>query len=201
MPRPPKFADDAEVVDRAVELFWVRGADAVTIRDLEVALELRAPSIYRRFETKDVLLARCVDRYVDRVIAGRVRRFLDESDDPVAGIREFFTSVLRPHPGEISPRGCLLTNTAAQAAGTTPQVTAALTRGFEAVGAGLRRSVERASATGRVDADAVDATAVALHMSFQGLLVVARNDVTGLEESIDVTLAALLPRREHPGAA
>lgn len=55
MARPAKF-EDLEVLDRASDLFWRDGCDAVTIRDLEAALDLRAPSIYRRFTTKDGLV-------------------------------------------------------------------------------------------------------------------------------------------------
>ena len=169
-----------------------RGVDAVSIRDLEVGLDLKAPSIYRRFQSKDELLVRCIDRYVDQTVGGRVRRFLDDEDDPLAGLRAFFTSVLRPHPGEQQLRGCLLTTTAGHAEATTPGVRAALGRGFSTIEAAFRQQIENAKAAGHLGTDMdADAAAKALLMSFQGLLVLARSGASDLEASIDATFDAV----------
>lgn len=192
MARPAKF-EDVEVLDRATDLFWREGCDAVSIRDLEGALELRAPSIYRRFSTKDQLIARCVERYVDRVVRGRVDRFLDGSNDPVDGLRSFFTSALVPHPGELSPRGCLLTVTASQTAFQSAEIRSAVTAGFDAIESAFHTEVERAQAMGRIRSD-IDAAALAaaLLVSFEGLLVMARSGAGGLTAGIDAIFAALV---------
>ena len=52
MGRRPKFTDD-EVLDRAMTLLWSRGPAQVSVRDLEDALEMKAPSIYHRFGSMD----------------------------------------------------------------------------------------------------------------------------------------------------
>ncbi len=82
MARPVKISDEA-ILDGAIDLFWRHGADRVSIRDLERSLEVRAPSIYRRFDSKDELLARCLDRYVDQQIGGRVGYFFADTSDPL----------------------------------------------------------------------------------------------------------------------
>ena len=64
MGRPVKTTD-TDVLDVTYVLAWQRGCDDLTIRDLEVALDLRAPSIYRRFHSRDELLAAAIDRYSD----------------------------------------------------------------------------------------------------------------------------------------
>jgi AcrR family transcriptional regulator len=190
MVRPRKF-DDADVLDRATDLFWKNGSDAVSIRDLESALELRAPSIYRRFHSKDQLLVRCIDRYVDHEVAGRVEHILDDADDPLVGLRAFFTSVLRPHPGERCPRGCLLTTTSAHGEATTPEVRDALDRGFSTIEAAFAEQVERAIAAGQLGTDTSSAaSAKALMLSFQGLLVLARSGASDLRANIDATFHA-----------
>jgi TetR/AcrR family transcriptional regulator, transcriptional repressor for nem operon len=191
MARPVKITD-REVLDRATDLFWVQGCDAVSIRDLEAALDLRAPSIYRRFPTKTDLAARCVDHYVDRVVRGRVRRLLDDADDPLAGLRAFFTSVLEPYRGEAVPRGCLLTVTSGQASFAAPEIRSAVVDGFAVIESAFRTQVERARAGGQLRADIdVDATATALLVAFEGVLVLARSGVPGLPASIDATFATL----------
>ena len=191
MARPARF-DDTEVLDRAADLFWREGCDAVSIRDLEAALDLRAPSIYRRFPTKDKLIARSIDRYVDRVVAGRIGRFLDGTDDPIQGLRSFFTSVLEPHRGERTPRGCLLTVTAGQTAFGDPGIRSAVAAGFDAIESAFRVQIERAKATGQLNAELdVEAAATFLLMSFEGVLVLARSGAGGLAAGIDATFAAL----------
>lgn len=191
MARPARFDDD-DVLDRAADLFWKHGSDAVSIRDLEAALDLRAPSIYRRFHSKEQLFVRCIDRYVERAIGGRVRFFLDSSDDPLSGLRAFFSSVLEPHPGEQRLRGCLLTTTAGHAEAATPEIQQAINRGFSTIETAFRRQVERAMRAGQIDADP-EAAAKALLLSFQGLLVLARSGASDLQASIDATFQALAP--------
>jgi TetR/AcrR family transcriptional repressor of nem operon len=191
--RPTKI-DDAEVLDRATALFWKDGCDAVTIRDLESALDLRAPSIYRRYATKDELIERCVDRYVDRVVAGRIRRFLDSADDPVEGLRSFFASALQPHPGEATSRGCLLTVTASQTAFQNPAIRTAVQAGMDRIRSGFRTQIERGRATGQIRTDvSLEVLATQLLLMFEGFLVLARSGHTDLMDSVDVSLASLNP--------
>jgi len=192
--RPLKYNDDV-VLDRATDLFWKHGSDAVTIRDLEAALDLQAPSIYRRFASKDQLLVQCLDHYVEQTVSGRVRYFFDDAVDPLVGLRAFFTSVLRQHPDEDRLRGCLLTTTASRA-DLDPDVRAAVARGFETIEVAFRSQIERGITGGRIRPDlSVEATAKALLMSFQGLLLLARNGADDLEASVEATFAALaLPR-------
>lgn len=191
MARPRRIDDDA-VLDRALDVFWRDGVDAVSVRDLETALDLRAPSIYRRFHSKEELLARCIDRYVDTEVGGRVRYFLDASDDPMVGLQAFFTSVLRPHPGEQHLRGCVLTTTAGHDEAMTPGVGRALDRGFATIEAAFRRQIERAKDTGQLHPETDSAaSAKSLLMSFQGLLVLARSGASGLPAGIDATFQRL----------
>ena len=166
----------------------------MSIRDLEAALDLKAPSIYRRFHSRDELIARSVDRYVDRVVAGRVRRHLAAAADPVAGLRTFFLSALEPAPGETVPRGCLLTVTAGQSAASDPGVRAAVDAGIGAVESALRVQVARARELGRTGPGAdVDALTSALLLGFEGLLVLARSGRPGLDAAVEELLRACFP--------
>ena len=193
MPRPAKY-DDTDLLDRSSDLLWRDGCDAVSIRDLEVALDLKAPSIYRRFHSRDELIARSVDRYVERVVAGRIRRHLADGDDPVAGLRSFFLTALEPTPGESVPRGCLLTVTTGQAALSGAGVRSAVDAGLGLVESALRDQVARARELGRTDPGAdVDALAALLLVAFEGLLVLARSGRTGLAPAIEQLLTACFP--------
>jgi len=188
----PTTIETEEVLARATNLFWRKGADAVSTRDLEAAIGLRAPAIYNRFPSKHVLLARSIDHYVDTVIAGRIRHLLDGAEDPIQGLHSFFASTLAPHGKESRLRGCLLANTATYADGQVPEVLAAIHRGWDLTDQGLRRQIERAQRTGQLSAD-LDPAAVsqALQMSLQGLLTLVRAGRTDLKPGIDLTFRLL----------
>jgi TetR/AcrR family transcriptional repressor of nem operon len=193
MARPIKY-EDTKILDRATKLLWIEGPDNVTVRDLEAALDLKAPSIYRRFGTRDELIARAVDRYVERVVGGRICRFLDDPEDPIAGLEAFFTSVLEPYAGERLPRGCLLTVTAAQSAFAHPDIHSSVTAGLATIEEAFRRTLRRAQQTGQLAATAdVDALAAQLLISFEGLLVLARTGHARLDGGLEQILASLRP--------
>ncbi len=201
MSRPAKY-DDTDLLDRSYDLLWRDGCDAVSIRDLEEALDLKAPSIYRRFHSREELIARSVDRYVERVVGGRIRRHLDGAADPVAGLRSFFISALEPAQGESIARGCLLTVTAGQVATTTPRVRTAVDAGLGSVEAALRVQVGRAVAMGRTAAGTdPDTLAGALLLAFEGLLVLARTGRPGLVAAVDQLLTACFPSDQYRNTA
>ena len=193
MGRPPKL-DDTEVLDRATALFWRDGCDAVSVRDLESALGLTAPAIYRRYPTKNVLIERCVERYTERVIDGRVRRHLERADDPLEGLRSFFASALDPHPGEATTRGCLLTVTSSQAAFQDPAISTAVRAGLARIRSAFQTQIERGQSTGQFRTD-VSAATLAEHLLlvFEGLLVMGRSGATDLLGGVDLALTCLTP--------
>ena len=191
MGRPTKLQLD-DVLKRATNLFWLRGCDAVSTRDLEEALELRAPAIYRRFPSKDELLARCVEHYVDTIIAGRIQRILDDAADPLDGLHRFFTSTLEPHGRERRLRGCLLANTAAHAEGQVPEVRDAIHRGWDRLDSAFRHQIKRAQQAGQIGAHLdPEAVSQALLMSLQGLLTLARATDVDLRPGINATFVLL----------
>ena len=191
MGRPAKI-DDAEILDRATAMFWREGCDAVSIRDLEAALDLRAPAIYRRYATKNELIEHCVERYVERVVGGRVRRHLESAQDPLDGLRSFFSSALEPHPGEPNSRGCLLTVTSSQTAFQDPAIRAAVREGMDRIRLGFRRQIERGQSSGMIREDvSADVQAAHLLLVFEGLLVMARSGATDLMDGVELSLAGL----------
>lgn len=64
--RPRQF-DEAEVLDRAVDLLWREGPAALSLNDLAARLGLAKPALARTFGGKDDLLAAVLRRYRDRV--------------------------------------------------------------------------------------------------------------------------------------
>ncbi|MDT0308692.1 TetR family transcriptional regulator [Streptomyces sp. DSM 44917] len=101
MGRRPKFAED-DFLDAALGIAVARGAPAVTIADVAAAAGAPVGSVYHRFASRDLLLARLWVRSVRRV----QRAFLDAppgGDDPGLAAERAVALALRwvaEHPGE-----------------------------------------------------------------------------------------------------
>jgi len=196
MGRPAKMTD-SDVLDVTYQLIWAHGCDDVSIRDLEAALDLRAPSIYRRFGSRDELLAAAIDRYVERVVQVRITKFLDEANDPIQGIREFFLSVVKVPPGAANAPGCLLTSTSQQSVREVSAIGAAVGRGLELIEVAFRRTLDRAVGQGYTFVAPTPEVARTLLQSFQGVLVLARCGFDQLDTSVNRTLDALFMSHRH----
>lgn len=67
MPRSRNF-DESKVIDAAVNVFWQGGLGATSIDDLLRATGLSRSSLYNAFGSKDEMLGRIIQRYVDMQI-------------------------------------------------------------------------------------------------------------------------------------
>ncbi|MEJ8641377.1 hypothetical protein WKI68_07605 [Streptomyces sp. MS1.HAVA.3] len=123
---------------------------------------------------------------------GRVRTHLRDAQDPVAGIRSFFTSAFDTDPGPEPDPGCLLTNTAVESF-TVPQATPGVRRGLETIESGfadaLTRACTRAQRLLPPELD-VERSATQLLALYQGLLVLVRSG-TGAAKLHTITDGAL----------
>ncbi len=192
MARPKEFKHDV-VLDRAMQAFWSRGYEATSIQHLVDRMGIQRGSLYDTFGDKRALFFAAIDRY-DRVVTAKLLAALDEPASGKDAIRRFFRLKveLAMEPGR--PRGCLVTNSAAELAsrdrGTATKVGAVLTK----IEASFNRAVVRAQKAGEIDPTR-NARALArfLTSSAQGLSVMAKTfpERAVLEDIVKVTLAAL----------
>jgi TetR/AcrR family transcriptional repressor of nem operon len=189
VPRPREFEREV-VLDRAMRAFWSRGYEATSIRHLVERTGLQRGSLYGAFGDKRGLFFAAIEHY-DRVMTARLLATLDGPGSGVAAIRRFFRLKVALAQERGRPRGCLVTNSAAELAsrdrGTASRIGTTLGR----IEAAFHRAVVRAQAAGEID-PARDARALArfLTSSAQGLSVMARAapDRAALEDVVKVTL-------------
>lgn len=62
MPRKPKY-DRNELIERARDLFWKHGWAGTSMKNLEVALQIKPGSFYAAFGSKDALFGLALDKY------------------------------------------------------------------------------------------------------------------------------------------
>ncbi|MFJ2264493.1 TetR/AcrR family transcriptional regulator [Streptomyces sp. NPDC087844] len=111
MARTREFDIDA-AVSRAMELFWRRGYEATSVRDLVQHLGIGQGSLYAAFGDKDGLYRAALERYRTTFAAAALRS-LEEGADARSAIRALL--VERIHIAvEHDGRGCLLVNAATE---------------------------------------------------------------------------------------
>ncbi|MFK0181755.1 TetR/AcrR family transcriptional regulator [Streptomyces xanthochromogenes] len=183
--------DQDAVLASAMQLFRRRGYFGASLRDIEEATGLHPGSLYRTFQSKDGLFHAALDTYNERIVQGRIRLYLLESDDPLAGIRSFFNSAIET--GAEPDPGCLLTNTAIESF-ALPQSAPGVHHGLAAIEGGLADALTRARRHGDTPQDLdIPTTAAHLLALYQGLLVLVRAGLprTTLHSVTDGAMASI----------
>ncbi|WP_336966463.1 TetR/AcrR family transcriptional regulator [Sphingobium aquiterrae] len=105
MARKRQF-DHEEALDIATRAFWLTGYEGTSIADLESAIGVSKPSIYRVFGSKEQLFRQAVDCFAERY-AGF---FLDALEEATAinVLRHLIVEVIRSVTGSDTPPGSLL---------------------------------------------------------------------------------------------
>jgi AcrR family transcriptional regulator len=196
----PRSFDTDEVLTLAMLQFWAHGYEATSIRDLETATGLRAPSLYGAFGDKETLFTAALQRYLDVVIVPAVEAAAGLG---LVGIRLMFSTIADKDP-EL-PKGCLLavTSSEAGALGRPPLdvLDAGLAEIRTALCAGLEQAIEAGALDPTVDAPA---TADALLALYQGIQVLLRSgpdhvDVAAISDSVLDRLVPAPPTRPTDG--
>ncbi|MFJ4244757.1 TetR/AcrR family transcriptional regulator [Streptomyces iakyrus] len=191
MARTRAFDTDA-AVSRAMELFWARGYEATSVRDLTQHLGIGQGSLYAAFGDKDGLYRAALEHY-RATFAAAALRSLEEGADARSAIRALLVERIRiavEHGG----RGCLLVNAATERLPedqpTRRTVRDALDANQDALAGLLRAAAERDEISSRYDPHTLAAFLVTF---LNGLLVSSKitPDVDALEPLVEVALTTL----------
>jgi TetR/AcrR family transcriptional repressor of nem operon len=112
MARPREF-DEQTVLAAASDIFWTKGYEATSTRDLTARTGLTPSSMYAAFGDKRRLFRRALDHYL-----GRLREkmaHLKATASPGQAITDFFEDTIERSLEDALQRGCLLVNSALEA--------------------------------------------------------------------------------------
>lgn len=192
MGRPREF-DTQQALDQAVDVFWTKGFDATSLRDLLQAMDVSKSSFYQTFGSKGQLYLQCLDRYRNR-IADRMMQDLEQAASGRAFIEEVFRRLARALNGPDGRRACLIMNDSGDVERREDAVALRMRLGaaqFEGV---FRAAVERSQREGDISSER-DAHPLARYLvsSRSGLLAVRKAGASKdeLRDIIDVTLSTL----------
>ncbi|BBI33529.1 TetR/AcrR family transcriptional regulator [Cohnella abietis] len=112
MARPREF-DQNEVLEKATELFWVKGYERTSIADLVSHTKVHRGSLYDTFGDKYQLFLACLGR-VQQINYEFVFNILSGPDDPKKILRLFFEKTIDRALNENDKglKGCFMTNIA-----------------------------------------------------------------------------------------
>src|ERR1700733_10551202 len=103
--RPREF-DTELALNRAMEVFWLRGYEGATLPELTAAMGINRPSLYAAFGNKEQLFRKALDRYG----AGPAAFVKEAVKEPTArGVAErLLYGVVRLMTDTDHPRGCMM---------------------------------------------------------------------------------------------
>jgi AcrR family transcriptional regulator len=192
----PRSFDETGAVEKAIQVFWSKGYDGVTIDDLVAGMGVGRPSLYAVFGDKRAIFLRALRAYAERKGESAARALFSPQ-----GLRDSIAGFLRYNVERAtekgSARGCLLECVA-------PLVNDAEVRQFlQSTVAGGAALVERRFRDGitagdippdfPVAARAIQVTDIARGLTMRARLGTSRKTLlTDAEEAADLVL---LPRR------
>jgi TetR/AcrR family transcriptional repressor of nem operon len=173
MARKRQFDPD-ELLDSAMHLFWEKGYEATSIRDIVERTGVNQFGIYSLYGDKHGLFLAVLDRYRDQIV-GRVFGIVEHPDASLSEIRQYFETLVAYHAIIMPALGCLMANTMAESAAGDAAIRARTRRHFDRQRSGLIRALTNAERNGEILADLdIAETAEYLAVSVQGLAVYSR---------------------------
>ncbi|MGM0622141.1 MAG: TetR/AcrR family transcriptional regulator [Bacteroidota bacterium] len=142
MPRNKTYDDDL-VLEKAMNVFWVNGYEATSVRLLEKEMGINQFSIYSSFKNKKSLFINALRTYRQFVIKSRFQPLLQEGAG-FAELEKFLFSAATSTKGKEDKKGCLVVNTAGELGYKDPDVARELNLYYDFIRNMIQRVLENA---------------------------------------------------------
>lgn len=77
--------DETAAIERAMEVFWKKGYNAASLRELTDAMKINSSSLYNTIGDKHALFVRCMQNYMRNKADWSVKR-AKEADSPIGAV-------------------------------------------------------------------------------------------------------------------
>jgi TetR/AcrR family transcriptional regulator, transcriptional repressor for nem operon len=112
MARPKEF-DEAQVLDKAVNLFWCRGYNATSVQDMVEALGINRASLYDTFTDKHTLFIKALQKY-RQTQAQALIDAIGQAHSPKELLRQAFAGSIEDMLNDPESKGCFMVNSAVE---------------------------------------------------------------------------------------
>lgn len=127
----PRGFDKDQALLAAINVFWEKGYDGASMKDLTVAMGINSPSLYAVFGDKQQLYLEAIDRYASDDSCAPLVAFEAEPDIEKAVLAFMKETIGYASQREGYPKGCFLgscvSTTAGQVDGVTERLQKAIT--------------------------------------------------------------------------
>lgn len=198
--RPRSFDRDA-ALKRAMELFWERGYEAVSLADLTAELGINKPSLYAAFGCKEQLFREAIELYT-RTGGKLTEEALQQQPTARGGVEAMLRNNARAYIAKGRPRGCMVVLAASVGSSESAEVREFLTSLRRAAQKQLEQRIARGIDEGDVPSGANAARIASFYMTvMQGLSIQARDGASAelMNLVIDGAMAAWDSLTAPPG--
>ena len=188
MPRSKTYDDDL-VLEKAMNVFWVHGYEATSVRLLEKEMGINQFSIYASFKNKKKLFISAIRKYRQYVILNRFQPLLKE-DAGFAELEKFLKSAATVKKSGSEKKGCLVVNTAGELGEHDPEIAKEINRYYDFIRNMILKVLENAVKKGEIPAN----TDIEKQASFflgvmQGISVAGKTmEKTQLKDFVELSL-------------
>lgn len=196
-----KQYERADLLDKAVELFRLRGFNGTSTAELVSELGVNRKSMYAEFGSKQGLFEAALERYSQQHLSG-VLAPIEAPDAGVDAIREAFSGYASASEGWFHGRGCLMCNTAVERAALDPGSARYVAAYLERLTATFRHALRNGQRSGEIDESAdLDELAAFFTTALIGVAACIRAEAPPEQVRAACKVATSLLDTHRPGAA
>jgi TetR/AcrR family transcriptional repressor of nem operon len=172
-PGRPKEFDEREALERAMNLFWARGYEKVSLSELQQHMGISRQSLYDTFGTKRALFLRTIEHYRATQLTQGLA-LLSQQGSPLDNVKALvrFFDQLASDP---SCRGCLVANALVEIAPHDPEIAELLRETLALLQGSIERALRAASESGELPAHkSPEQLSLALTNALMGMVVTGK---------------------------
>ena len=173
MARNKEF-EEAEVLDKAVNLFWCKGYNGTSVQEVVDCLGISRSSLYDTFGDKRQLYLAALDQYRRRM-AGAMLQTVQQATEVVPTLSRLFEMAVHESLADRLGKGCFMVNSTVELAPHDPEVARIVKANMEDIEEAFYQLIRKGQGLGEVTSKH-DARALArfLFNTMSGLRVAAK---------------------------
>jgi len=192
MPKEILF-DEQKALQKATELFWLKGYNGTSMEELTKATGLNRSSIYNSFGDKHGLFIRCLNYYKDRQLDNLIQS-VGKLNSPLKKIEGAFNSAIEALLKDKERKGCLFVNTITELANIEEEILLIMKENREQMEKIFEDWIKEGQRSGEIS-KSFSSLALAKHLfnSFSGLkiMIQSNSDHKSLKDIANLSLSVL----------